>query len=105
MMKVSPGPAYLLRLLPYILYPAAVVYAFIDLARRLFAVSVPPWLIVVATILAKPTLFIANRYYQNYKNERAAAYNGAVLPPPVQESLLSVIGKLTKSMANGYPGE
>ncbi len=104
-MKVPPGPAYLLRLLPHVLYPAAIVYAIIDLAGRLFSVSVPPWLIVVAIILAKPTLFIANRYYQFFKNERAAAYNGAVLPPPVRESLLSVVGKLTKSMANGYPGE
>lgn len=105
MAQVPPGPAYLLRLLPYIVYPSAVVYAFIDLAKTLFKVPASPWFIIVATILVKPALFIANRYYRRFRNEQAAAYNGAVLPPPIQESLPSIINKLTHSMASGYPGE
>ena len=104
-MEVPPGPAYLLRLLPYIIFPPVVVYAFIDLAKILFKVAASPWLIVITTTLVNPALFIANRYYRRFRNERAAACNGAVPPPPVQESLLSIIGKLTKSMTSGYPGE
>jgi hypothetical protein len=104
-MELPPGPVYLLRLLPFFILPSATVYALLRLSEFSFAVALPTWFKAVAVVLAKPALFMCNRYYQKIKNTWDASNNEAILPPYVQESMLSMISKLTSSIRTGYPGQ
>lgn len=105
-MPLPPGPAYLLRIIPY--YAPSVVCA---LGFRLLQEYdenlrvVPTWVLIPVTLVARPLSSFLSLYWANFKNARAAAAHGAVLPPTVQQSIPSIINGLAESTKNGYPGK
>lgn len=103
-MQLPPGPSYLLRSFPYFAVPSTIVYACLTLAKNHFSVVVPTWLTVSAVILARPAIFIFNRYYSGFAVSRDAAANNAVVAPHVRGSAFSFISKISESFQNGYPG-
>jgi hypothetical protein len=48
---------------------------------------------------------VAAGRWKLYRDRMNAAANGAVLVPEVQESSISIITALMKSISSGYPGE
>ena len=104
MLKLQPGPVYVLSLLPKFIIPSATVYLSLRILQERFHLGIPFSLIFGATALARPLLFILTRYYMIWANNRAAIANGAVLPPQVRESTFSIISSMRKSVQSGYPG-
>ncbi|KAF9471160.1 cytochrome P450 monooxygenase pc-2 [Pholiota conissans] len=104
-MILPPGLTYLLRLFPFFALPSAAVYSGLRLFASLFDTALPIWLTTTATLLAKPTLFFCNRYYQKIRDSWDASSNNAMLVPYVPESAFSAISRLRASKRVGYPGE
>ena len=103
-MQLPPGPPYLLRNLPYFAVPSTIVYACLTLAKKHLNLDVPTWLTVFTVLLARPVIFIFNRYYSRFADSRHAAANNAVVAPRVRESAFSIISKITNNLKEGYPG-
>src|SRR5437016_2726602 len=103
MLKLQPGPIYVLGILPKFIIPSGTVYLSLRLLQERL-LDIPPSLVFAATALALPLLFVFTRYFTIWTNNRAAIANGAVLPPQVQESTLSIISSLTEGIRSGYPG-
>jgi len=104
MLKLPPGPAHLLGFLPNFIVPSSIVYLSLRISQERFHLDIPSSLIIASTVLARPFLLIVTRYYTIWANNRAAAANGAVLAPEVQESTFSIISALTNGIKFGYPG-
>ncbi|KAF8816539.1 cytochrome P450 [Phlegmacium glaucopus] len=99
------GPLYLLRTFPYFAIPSTIVYAGLTLAKQHLGLPIPTWLAVVTALLARPTIFIFNRYYSRITDSRNAAANNAIVAPHIQESAFAIIGKISTSFDKGYPGD
>jgi hypothetical protein len=82
----------------------AIVYACLTLPKEHLSLAIPTWLIVFTAILARPTIFIFNRYYSSFADRRNAAANNAVVAPQVQGSAFSIISSISHSIKTGYPG-
>lgn len=78
---LPPGPKHILRNLPYIITPPAVVILGVSAARRLYDVTLPFWLISLASVLSFPLSFIAYRGWCSIQTRRHAAAARADLPP------------------------
>ncbi|KAF9475908.1 cytochrome P450 monooxygenase pc-3 [Pholiota conissans] len=104
-MALPPGPAYLLRLLPYFILPSMTVYVFLRLSEGLFSIVLSNCLTIPVIILAKPILFFATRHYRKVKDNWDANANNAILPPHVQESVYSMFVKLGESLRSGFPSD
>ncbi|KAF8960281.1 cytochrome P450 [Flammula alnicola] len=104
-MELPPGPLYLLQLFPYFALPSTIVYLFLTSSEKGFGFALPSSLVIAATIIAKPALFILKKYYRKLVDIRAASASDAMLPPYVQESTLTIISDLRESMRDGYPAE
>jgi len=102
-MALPPGPAYFLWLFPYFAIPSAAVYVPLRLLHVL-TFSIPIWLVIAATLVARPTIFLFNFYVGTpWADKRGAVARGAILPPVVQESSMSIIPRLLESTRSGYP--
>lgn len=102
-MPLPPGPAYLLRLIPYFVFPSAVTYAFLKLLQSHIALPLPSWLIISVSILSRPILLLIQTKSSNWMDRKAAAACGAVLAPFMEESPLDVISEFVAAF-DGYPG-
>lgn len=102
-MPLSPGLVYLFRRLHFFLLPPIVVYLAFKAGKHYLAISTPTWIIVLATLLARPTLTFARNQYTDYKDREAAAALGAVLAPHVPESPFTVAKKALGSIGS-FPG-
>ena len=103
-MQLPPGPLYLLRNFPYFAIPSTIVYACLTLAKKHLNLDIPTWLTVFTVLLARPAIFIFNRYYSGFADSRNAAANNAVVAPRVRESAFSIISKIANNLKEGYPG-
>lgn len=108
-MELPPGPLYLLRLLPSLVVPSAVVFAIMKVAEREFDISLPAWVIATALLSIHPALFISQRYFSKYRDVKNAAANNAFLPPNVTEQWpyfagLSMMSQMVQELKDGYPG-
>jgi hypothetical protein len=103
-MQLAPGPLYLLQNLPYFAVPSTIVYACLTLAKEHLNLAIPTWFTVFIAVLARPAIFIFNRYYSRFAVSRDAAANDAVVAPHVRGSAISAISKITESFKKGYPG-
>ena len=103
-MQLPPGPLYLLRNFPYFVVPSTIVYACLTLAKKHLNLEIPIWLTVFTVLLARPAIFILNRYLLRFADSRHAAANNAVVAPRVRASAFSIISKITYSLKKGYPG-
>ena len=102
-MQVAPGPLYLLRTSPYFAVPSTIVYACLTLAKEHLSFAMPTWLTVFTALLARPTIFIFNRYYSRFADSRDAAAKHAVVAPHIRESAFAIISKINQSFLKGYP--
>ncbi|KAF9563333.1 cytochrome P450 monooxygenase pc-1 [Agrocybe pediades] len=109
-MLVPPGPVYLLKLLPFFLIPSALAYyAFLTANKTFWGGSLPHWLIISVSTLARPLLFVFQRYLNRYLEHRAAAANGAFVIPHVEEKLpnfagFSLVKTLVADIHKSHPG-
>ena len=101
-MQIAPGPLYLLQKLPYFLVPSTIVYACLTLAKE-HLLALPTWLTVFIAVLARPAIFIFNRHYSTFADNRNAAANNAVVAPHVRGTAFSLISKMSRAR-KGYPG-
>jgi hypothetical protein len=102
-MAIPPGFSYLLWLFPYFAIPSSAVYVSLRLLDVL-TINTPSWLVIAATVLARPTIFLFNFYIGTpWADNRGAVSRGAILPPVVQESTMSIIPRLLEGTRSGYP--
>ncbi|KAF8814621.1 hypothetical protein BYT27DRAFT_7249899 [Phlegmacium glaucopus] len=99
-MQLVPGPLYLLRTFPYFAVPSTIVYAGLTLAKEHLSLPVPSWLALFIALLARPTIFIFNKYYSRLAESRNAAANNAIVAPHVRESAFTIISKIAHSYPN-----
>ncbi|KDR66459.1 hypothetical protein GALMADRAFT_259238 [Galerina marginata CBS 339.88] len=102
-MGLPPGADYLLRLFPRLAIPSGIAYVSLKLLQQRQGLEIPQWLIIVIAVLARPALFIFGLFYSRWKDERAAAAHGAVIPPRVQQSPSSIMADLIDGIRSGYP--
>ena len=103
-MHFPPGPLYLLCNFPYFAIPSTIVYGCLILAEKHLNLDIPTWLAVFTVLLARPAIFVFNRYYSRFADSRHAAANNAVVAPRVQESAFSILSKIANNLKEGYPG-
>ncbi|KAJ3515203.1 hypothetical protein NLJ89_g1903 [Agrocybe chaxingu] len=101
----APGLTYLLRVVPHFAIPSAVVYASFHAAQSFLPIHIPLWVIIPATLFARPVIFFANTYYSEFAHKWAAARQGAVLAPTVQASSFKIIGDIVETLKGGFPAE
>ncbi|PPR04826.1 hypothetical protein CVT24_010243 [Panaeolus cyanescens] len=113
-----PGPRHLIAFLPRLFGPSLVLVASLNLwnvyiegnaqlasiLSSRYLVQVPKWAIVGLGLVARPAWFYIGFYLERFSYWRAAKTLGAVLPPVVGDSTVSVISKRMKSIESGYPG-
>ena len=83
-MPLAPGVSYLARRVPQLLAPPAAVCAASYVARAHFGAAAPAWALALAYVLCYPLAFTAYIQWRDFKNARAAAAAGAVIPPVVE---------------------
>ena len=103
-MHFPPGPLYLLRNFPYFAIPSTIVYTCLTLSKKHLDIDIPTWFTVFTVILARPAIFIFNRYHSRFSDSRHAAASNAIVAPRVRESAFSIISKIAKTLKKGYPG-
>jgi len=103
-MSLPPGPAYLLNLAPYFALPSVAVYCLFASAHKFLDINTPRWLVFILTLFARPGLFFLRCRYEKWRNERAAAALGAVLPPHVTDSPFSVVSRVLARLQDSFPG-
>ncbi|KAI0744063.1 cytochrome P450 monooxygenase pc-2 [Daedaleopsis nitida] len=81
MAVLPPGPRHILRNLPLIVTPPAVVILGAFATRRLCDTTVPFWLLLLASVLSFPLSFIGYRGWCSLRTRRRAAAACADLPP------------------------
>ncbi|KAF8810019.1 cytochrome P450 [Phlegmacium glaucopus] len=104
-MQLVPGPLYLLRTFPHFAVPLTIVYVGLTLAKEHLSLQVPSWLAVFIAILARPAIFIFNRYYSRLADSRNAAANNAIVAPHIRESAFTIMSKISRSFKEGYPAD
>ncbi|KAF4600440.1 hypothetical protein EYR38_005067 [Pleurotus pulmonarius] len=108
-MTIPVGLVHLLKHLPPLLAPSLVTYVALPYGLRLLhpATHVPGLIVLLAAIIASPLYLIISTLYTNFSNRRAAAANGAVMPPYIEASWggVSTIKALVNNFKNGYPGD
>jgi cytochrome P450 len=110
MKSLPPGPIFLARSLPYLLAPASVTLGVLRVADTQLGLTVSPWTAALLALLARPVLFVFQRYYSRWADARAAARMGASILPHVEEKGLgfagtTIIKRLLSDVAQGYPGD
>ncbi|KAI0823239.1 cytochrome P450 [Trametes gibbosa] len=80
MVSLPPGPRYVLRQLPNIITPPAIVYGLAYIARAHLNTSPPTWLLVLVYALSWPVAFTVFVQYHDFANLRRARALGAVAP-------------------------
>jgi hypothetical protein len=73
-------------------------YLAFNVGKQYLGLSIPTWIIVVTTLLARPALTFARNQYTDLQDRRAAAALGAVLAPHVPESAIAVARKVLGSL-------
>lgn len=109
MKSLPPGPVFLAKSLPYLLAPAAATLGALRLADKYLGLTVSPWTAALLALLARPVLFVFQRYYSRWADARAAAGMGASILPHVEEQGLGLAGttiikRMLHDAAQGYPG-
>ena len=106
---LPPGIVYLAQRLPKLAEPPLLTYILGILARSHTEVDFPDWALPVAIALSLPTALTIKVQWQLFKDRRAAARFGAVLPPTIPDQYglpggLGFILNSAKEVAVGYPG-
>jgi hypothetical protein len=108
-MALTPGLTYLLKSLPGCFSPPLFVYILSRLLRAR-GVRVSYLLLAQAYLLSSPpAIFVARHYLERWRKVRAAAKNGAALPPALKSKWpaglgLDLMAIMQKSLQDMYPG-
>ena len=102
-MKVPPGPVYLTKNVHFFLLPAITVYLALKVGKECLNLSIPTWIVVATTLLARPALTFARIWCTDFKNKMEAASLSAVLVPHVPESFFTVAKKAVRGL-DDFPG-
>ncbi|KAF8996820.1 cytochrome P450 monooxygenase pc-3 [Cyathus striatus] len=108
MMKLSPGLAFIAKVLPFYIVASASVYALLDILRTNGVHNLPSWALIVMSIFSRPVYLVAGSYYTDHKEARAAAALGATVVPTVEEKWpvsINTMKKFVGNLENGYPGD
>lgn len=100
--RIPPGLPHVLRILARLCIPILVVYVFA------YFVNVPTWAFVLLEILSVPAYVTGHIRNKSYREHRAAARFGAVLPPRYNgESFgnIDLLQKFQKIYKHGYLGQ
>ncbi|KAK0438207.1 cytochrome P450 [Armillaria borealis] len=102
---LSPGLAYLSRAtLALIILPLTALWALQSvLAKSDF--DIPPWFFLAGPAVLQFLVRPAHSWFTSFTIRREAAKMGALLTPIVQESSISILGRVVDGFKNGYPGE
>jgi len=109
-MGVPPGPAYIARTLPYLLYPGLTVVGALRLLQEKHIIQdLPLWFQISFVLLAKPLEYAARTYYKRAKNVIEARKLGARVVPHLEEDWpyfggLSVVLDQLKNFETFYVG-
>ncbi|KAI5830824.1 cytochrome P450 [Schizophyllum commune Tattone D] len=101
-MGIAPGLVFLVKSLPYVIYPSAVAYGLI----HAFAPDAPLPAVAAALVLAHPVFWFLEDTYREWQIKRAAAAVGAVTAPSVPSALpggLSHMKFIRQHMNSGEP--
>ncbi|KAJ3499527.1 hypothetical protein NLJ89_g10090 [Agrocybe chaxingu] len=101
----APGLTYLQRVVPHFAIPSAVVYLALRIANDFLPITIPSWVIIPATLFARPIIFFASSWYSDIANKRDAAARGAVMAPMVNASSFKIIGDIVETLKGGFPAE
>ena len=102
-LPLPPGPRYLLRKLPNLLFPLAVILVI----SYVSPLNIPVWLLPPVCIFSFPVNFILATKWQQYRNKRDANALGAQLPPVVEHKLpggLDLMKELQRDKQARFPG-
>lgn len=103
---MTPGVAFLFRLSPIFAIPLALGFA-PSLCARLGATTVPTWAAIMVAITSLPLYALFRVLLRDWRNQRAAAAQGARLVPVVKGRKIGCIDILRQMQFNrkfGYPG-
>ncbi|KAJ7327912.1 cytochrome P450 [Mycena albidolilacea] len=103
-MSLPPGIVYLAKLLPRLLAPPLLVYGAKVLTELRSGIVIPTWATVLACVLSGPAVLTVVVQYNDHKNRRDAAANGAILPQALP-GWIGGINMLFTNVADMYPGE
>ena len=106
--ELTPGQRYLLRQLPNLVAPPAVVYLAARVARDHFHHPLPAWLLFLAYVLSWPVAFTLSVQWNDLSNKARARRWGAVIPRAVEHKYpgsLDVIKGIFRSDSSRYLGE
>ncbi|KAF9040809.1 cytochrome P450 [Panaeolus papilionaceus] len=103
---MPPGPKRLLTILPSLVGPPVLTGALlVFLKNHNYLHQLSLWAIPAICLAVHPVLFYVNCYARRFFDWRAASRLGAVLPPLVTDTGMTVISRAKASFINGYPGE
>lgn len=102
---MPPGPKRLLTILPSLVGPPVLTGALlVFLKNHNYLHQLSLWAIPAICLAVHPVLFYVNCYARRFFDWRAASRLGAVLPPLVTDTGMTVISRAKASFINGYPG-
>ncbi|KAI5825487.1 cytochrome P450 [Schizophyllum commune Tattone D] len=99
-----PGPAFLVKILPRLVYPSVIAYGCLRVLGNVCEVKIPTWVGACVVILVNPVLWTIQGVYKEIQTRDKAAAAGADLPPLVPSELpwgLSHLVALRKSAKEG----
>ncbi|EJF56346.1 cytochrome P450 monooxygenase pc-3 [Dichomitus squalens LYAD-421 SS1] len=85
--SLPPGPRYLLRQLPSIIFPPAIAHGLLQLISAHLSRRPPSYLFILAYVLSWPLAFTALVQWRAWKARRDAAASGALIPQEVDHKL------------------
>ena len=106
--ELTPGQRYLLRQLPYLAAPPAVVYLASRFAHDRLDRALPTWLLLLAYLFCWPVAFGLNIQWNDLSNAVRARRWGAVMPPTIEAKYpggLDVISGMFRSDKSSYLGQ
>ena len=106
--ELTPGQRYLLRQLPYLAAPPAVVYLASRFAHDHLDRALPTWLLLLAYLFCWPVAFVLNIQWNDLSNAVRARRWGAVMPPTIEAKYpggLDIISGMFRSDRSSYLGE
>ncbi|KAK0200179.1 cytochrome P450 [Desarmillaria ectypa] len=103
--QLPPGVAFLSRtILSTVILPCSALWALRGLLHK-SGLGFPSWICIVVPLAAQLVVVVVRRYFTNFTAKRDAAAQGAIMPPSIEESSISILQKMLDAFENGYPDE
>ena len=106
-MELPPGIAYIAANAHRVVLPPAIAFYGINLYSTFFNVSMPIWLQLPLCLLSLQLALSSSTLYANFRDQRQAAMNGAILAPRVPSKWpggLDILLPNVRNFRRGYLG-